>query len=112
MQEMWETWVQFLGQEDPLEEGMATHTSILAWRTPGHRSWWATVHSVIKHQTRLKRLGTHARNNENNIRQTLAERHSIKGLTSTQNCQGHQKQGMRNKKSLRHRHSQEEPKTV
>ena len=29
-----ETWVQFLGQEDPLEEGMATHSSILAWRIP------------------------------------------------------------------------------
>ena len=27
-----ETWVQPLGQEDPLEEGMATHSSILAWR--------------------------------------------------------------------------------
>ena len=29
---MRETWVQFLGQEDPLEKGMATHSSILAWR--------------------------------------------------------------------------------
>ena len=29
---VWETWVQFLGGEDPLEEGMATHSSILAWR--------------------------------------------------------------------------------
>ena len=29
---MWETQVQFLGQEDPLEKGMATHSSILAWR--------------------------------------------------------------------------------
>ena len=28
------TWVQSLGQEDPLEKGMATHSSILAWRTP------------------------------------------------------------------------------
>ena len=32
---MQETWVQFLGWEDPLEEGMATHFSILAWRIPG-----------------------------------------------------------------------------
>ena len=31
---MQETWVQSLGQEDPLEKGMATHTSILAWRMP------------------------------------------------------------------------------
>ena len=29
-----ETWVQFLGQEDPLEEGMATHSNILAWKIP------------------------------------------------------------------------------
>ena len=32
--EMWETWVPSLGREDPLEKGMATHSSILAWRTP------------------------------------------------------------------------------
>ena len=32
--EMQETWVPSLGWEDPLEEGMATHTSILAWRIP------------------------------------------------------------------------------
>ena len=31
---MQETWVQSLGQEDPLEEGTATHSSILAWRIP------------------------------------------------------------------------------
>ena len=32
---MGETRVQFLGWEDPLEEGMASHSSVLAWRTPG-----------------------------------------------------------------------------
>ena len=32
---MWETWVQSLGWEDPLEKGIATHSSILAWRIPG-----------------------------------------------------------------------------
>ena len=31
---MWETWVRSLGREDPLEEDMATHSSILAWRIP------------------------------------------------------------------------------
>ena len=31
---MQETWVGFLGQEDPLEEGMITHSSILAWKIP------------------------------------------------------------------------------
>ena len=34
MPAMWETQVQFLGGEDPLENGMATHSSILAWRNP------------------------------------------------------------------------------
>ena len=34
MQEMQETWVQSLGQEDPLEEEMATHSSIPVWKTP------------------------------------------------------------------------------
>ena len=42
---MQKTWVQSLGREDPLEDGMATHSSILAWRTPwtedlvGYRPW-------------------------------------------------------------------------
>ena len=31
---MWETWVRSLGQEDPLEKDMATHSSILAWKIP------------------------------------------------------------------------------
>ena len=38
MQETPETRVQLLGQEDPLEEGMAAHSSTLAWRTHGQRS--------------------------------------------------------------------------
>ena len=38
MQETSETWVQSLDQEDPLEEGMATYSSILAWETHGQRS--------------------------------------------------------------------------
>ena len=44
---VWETWVQSLDWEDPLEEGMATHSSIVAWRIPmDRRAWWATVHGV------------------------------------------------------------------
>ena len=38
MQEIHETWVRSLGWEGPLEEGMATHSSILAWRIHGQRS--------------------------------------------------------------------------
>ena len=51
---MRETWVQSLGWEDPLEEGMATHPSILARRIPKDRgAWRAAVHGVTKSQTRL-----------------------------------------------------------
>ena len=49
---MQETRVQSLGQEDPLEEGMATHSSILAWRIPMDRgAWQAAVLGVVKSQT-------------------------------------------------------------
>ena len=45
-------WVLSLGWEDPLEEGMATHSSILAWRIPMDRGTWrATVHGVAQSQT-------------------------------------------------------------
>ena len=47
---MQETQVRFLGGQDPLEEGMASCSSILAWR---NLAWWATVHGVAKSQTRL-----------------------------------------------------------
>ena len=47
-----EMQIQSLGQEDPLEEGMATHSSILAWRIPMDRgAWQATIQGVAKHQT-------------------------------------------------------------
>ena len=71
-----ETWVRFLGWEDPLEKGKATHSSILAWRIPwtvysigegngtplqysclenpmDGGAWWAAVHGVAKSQTPL-----------------------------------------------------------
>ena len=49
-----ETWVPSLGWEDPLEEGMATHSSTLAWRIPKDRgAWRTTVHGVAKSWTRL-----------------------------------------------------------
>ena len=49
-----ETWVPSLGWEDPMEEGLATHSSILAWRIPMDRgAWWATVHRVAKSWTGL-----------------------------------------------------------
>ena len=51
---MQETWVQSLGWEDPLEEGMATHSSVLAWRIPMTRgAWRAAVHRVANSWRRL-----------------------------------------------------------
>ena len=50
MQETQETWVGSLGWEDPLEEGMATHSSILAWRILMDRgAWGATAQGVSSH---------------------------------------------------------------
>ena len=46
---MQETQVQSLGWEHPLEEGMATHSSVLAWEIPiDGEAWWATVHRVTQ----------------------------------------------------------------
>ena len=57
---MQEILIQFLGWENPLEEGIATHSSILAQRIPKDRgAWWATAHGVTKSQTRLKQLSMH-----------------------------------------------------
>ena len=58
---MWETWVQSLGRQDPLEKEMAIHSSTLAWKIP-----WTeepgrlhTVHGVAKSQTRLSNFTSH-----------------------------------------------------
>ena len=46
-----ETWIQHLGWEDSLKEGMATHSSILAWTIPMNReAWWATAYGTrVRH---------------------------------------------------------------
>ena len=49
----WETWVRSLGWEDPLEEGMAIHPSILAWRNPMDREAWG-----LKELDMTERLNT------------------------------------------------------
>ena len=56
---MRETWVQSLGWEDPLEEVMATHSSILAWRIPMDRgAWRAAVHGLASDLDATERLST------------------------------------------------------
>ena len=50
-----ETWVRYLGWENPQEKAMTIHSSILVWRV-----WRATVHGVTKSWTRLKRWSMHA----------------------------------------------------
>ena len=61
MPAVWETWVWSLGWEDSLEEGMATHSSIVAWRIPMDRgAWWAAVHGVSKSQTQLNNQAQHS----------------------------------------------------
>ena len=54
MQETQETGVRFLNKEDPLEEGMVTHSSILAWRVPWTKE--PVILWVAKSRTRLKQL--------------------------------------------------------
>ena len=52
-------WFQSLDWEDPLEKGMATHSSILAWENPLDRGAWQAIGSQrVTHE--LKRLSTHA----------------------------------------------------
>ena len=51
---MWETWVQSLGWDDPLEKGNASHSNILAWRIP-----WTTVRGITKSWIRLSDFHFH-----------------------------------------------------
>ena len=57
---MQKTWVQSLGWENSMEEAMATHSSILAWRIPTDRgALQAILHGVTKSQTKLRDKHTH-----------------------------------------------------
>ena len=67
---MQETQVWSFDQEDPLKEGLATHSSILAWRIPMDRvAWQATVHGVAKRWTQLKQLSAHTHMHTESVRQ-------------------------------------------
>ena len=60
VQETQETWVPTLGWEDPLDEGMATHSSILAWRIPWTEKPDGLQCMGLQSGTRLKQLSRHA----------------------------------------------------
>ena len=55
---MRETWVRSLGQEDPLEKEMATHSSIRLENPKDGGAWWAAVYGGAQSWTRLKRLSS------------------------------------------------------
>ena len=58
---MWENWVWSLGWEDPLKEGRATRSNILAWSIPMDRgAWLGTAHGVAKSRTRLSNKAQHS----------------------------------------------------
>ena len=61
--------VRSLGREDPLEEGMATHSSVLAWRIPWiEEPGRLLVHRVAQSQTQPKRLSTqHTRSHKGGV---------------------------------------------
>ena len=80
MQKMWEMWVRSLDWEDPLEEGMATHSSILAYRilleNPMDRgAWQASVHTVANSWTWLKQLSMYT-HTQNVVHQSLSKEFS------------------------------------
>ena len=65
---MQEAWVRSLGWEDSLEEGMATHSNILAWRIPMDRgAWWATVHGDNKEADMTKQLSRGQQGNQTGL---------------------------------------------
>ena len=66
VQETQEKWVQSLSQEDPLEEGMETHSSIFAWSTPWTEEPGRLQSIRTQSQTRLERLNMHVCTPKNN----------------------------------------------
>ena len=56
---VWETWIRSLGQEDPLEKGMATHSGILAWRIPWTEEPGGLSPCGCKNSDRIEQLTLH-----------------------------------------------------
>ena len=78
MQDMLEMWVQSSGGEDPLEEGMATYSSILAWRVPmDRRAWQGRVHGGEV----TKSWAQFSRHTHTHTHTQIAYKFSISGLS-------------------------------
>ena len=77
-----ETWVQYLGWEDPLEKGMATHSSILAWKIS-----WTEDDGVAESQTQLSDKHT-KRNRTNRMRIYIDLTHAIVETVKFNICNG------------------------
>ena len=81
--QMWDMWVQSLGQEDPLEQEMATHSSILAWRIPRTEEPGGLQSMRLQRvATQPKRLGKHAQSQR-------TSRPKLLGATESRNRQNH-----------------------
>ena len=64
MQETQEMWVRYIGWEDPLEEEITTHSSILAWRIPWTKEPGGPWSIASQSWTQLKQLSTHTQNHQ------------------------------------------------
>ena len=69
---MWETWIQSLGQEDLLEKEMATHSSILAWKSHGQRSHEHVGLRVTKKSVMTEQLNKSKQTGQLNTQKTLS----------------------------------------
>ena len=74
---MQKTWVQFLGWNEPLEEGMATHSSTLAWRIPMDRGAWRAVVYEVAELDLTERLSTESKAQKKKKKERKKAKHNI-----------------------------------
>ena len=85
MQEMQETWVEFLNQEDALEKEIATHSSVLAWRIP----WTEEPGGLQSMGSQRVRLSTRAGRQGREERTQLPHLSFCSWIPSCQSCEAH-----------------------
>ena len=116
---MLEIWVRSLGWEDPLEEGMATHSSILAWRIPMDRgAWRVAIHGVAKSPTPLSDQEQHRKGYE--LLSSLSDLHLLRRQLSVNQGEGPQQTRIRlhldlgtsGSKNVRNKHLLSQPPSL